>query len=420
MRRDRGRPDLTWLGRLLVSGSQEDCGVAVGRDVPAGYKRVLSFAALPSEANPYVLVELGSRPAEAEAIRGIGNPLTRRYRIAESLAATILRTPLGSGLLRTFGGIVHVSLPRDVTLTPNSIAHEIRAVVGREDVLLAVILGRNRPNRKPVLKILSREGDCIAFAKIGWNALSRRLVRHEAEVLSELGTATSGVSSFRVPRLIALREGRSVDILVMTPVPIGRSTFHGPPLEAPVQATREIANFRGRTQGIFGDSTYWNELKRRVAEIGRKADGGSPAELGSAVEHVEAAFGARELSFGTWHGDWTPWNMTTAEGSLFVWDWERSSGDVPVGLDVPRFAFDVLVKVKGLAPEVAADRCVASQGLMLEQVGAAPASGRLLMLLHLLEMRLRFQEAVTSGVEVDDPIYGRGLAHLLSSTPGGG
>ena len=57
-------------------------------------------------------------------------------------------------------------------------------VLGVPRVEVAVSIGRQlRPNLKPVLQIMAPEGDVLAYAKLGWNPLTRSLVENEAAVL---------------------------------------------------------------------------------------------------------------------------------------------------------------------------------------------------------------------------------------------
>ena len=40
------------------------------------------------------------------------------------------------------------------------------------------------------------------------------------------------------------------------------------------------------------------------------------------------------LPVGCWHGDWTPWNSASLDGSVLLWDWERFDTGVPIGFDL--------------------------------------------------------------------------------------
>jgi hypothetical protein len=46
--------------------------------------------------------------------------------------------------------------------------------------------------------------------------------------------------------------------------------------------------------------------------------------------------------FGTWHGDFGPWNAAWGV-ELEVWDWERFDPDVPVGLDAAHWRAQLAV-----------------------------------------------------------------------------
>jgi hypothetical protein len=46
---------------------------------------------------------------------------------------------------------------------------------------------------------------------------------------------------------------------------------------------------------------------------------------------------------GCWHGDFGPWNMASGDDGFEVWDWERFSAGVPVGLDAAHYRTQVSV-----------------------------------------------------------------------------
>ena len=113
----------------------------------------------------------------------------------------------------------------------------------------------------------------------------------------------------------------------------------------------------------------------------------------------------RLLDVGTWHGDWAPWNMTTARGILYVWDWERSEGGAPVGLDVLHFSFEVGYHKRSLAPETAlgsaVERCRgALEALSVEQDLDALVS------LYVLERLMRLEEGRAAAVRTDERLRG--------------
>ena len=217
---------LGWLGALLFAGSVPEETIVVADAPPEGYRSVFAFRALPNARHPYLLMPLDSRATAAGSVHHIGNPLKRRMRVAESALSLSFQMGVGQ---RVLNQRLHVCVPQAAEIEAPTLIDRAIGVVGRTDVSTAVILGRDRPNRKPVLKLLAPDGVPVAFAKVGWNDVSRDLVRHEAEVLAAMGTEGRRPSSFRVPSVIGYDPGDRVDLLVVTPIPQASGLRGGPP-----------------------------------------------------------------------------------------------------------------------------------------------------------------------------------------------
>ena len=411
-RDDAPTSGLAWVGKLLLAGDAREGDVVVAGSPPPGYRSVLGFRALPNARHPYLLMPLDSRAAAAGSVHHIGNPLKRSMRLAETALSLSFQVGVGQRMLNQQ---LHVCVPQGTPLDVPTLIDRARDLVGRSDLTAAVILGRDRPNRKPVLKLLGPDGEPVAFAKVGWNEVSRSLVRHEAEVLSELDTPQRRPSSFQVPRVIAFDQGDDVDLLLVTPVLQATGLRGGPPSDVPMRATREVAVGAGVTWSPLADSDYWASVRRRTEIAERDHANPVRSEHAQAFEGLERAYASRDVPFGSWHGDWTPWNMTRVDGSLFVWDWERAEGPVPIGLDLVHFDFDVRVKIHGHSPARAIDESLLELGPRLEALGLPSGLTHLIVSLHLLEMTLRFQEAKAQGVDVADSIYGPALRAVLAS-----
>src|SRR3546814_14624664 len=71
-----------------------------------------------------------------------------------------------------------------------------------------------RPNGKPVVQAIAKDGTVLAYAKFGWETLTRQLVRHEAEALDDLAGMPKG-TLLMVPRVLFSgdRRGRAVIVL---------------------------------------------------------------------------------------------------------------------------------------------------------------------------------------------------------------
>ncbi len=403
---------LAWVGRLLLAGSAPDDDIVVADRPPPGYRSVLGFRALPNARKPYLLMPLDSRAAAAGSVHHIGNPLKRRLRVAES--ALSLSFQLGIGQ-RVLNERLYVCIPEALALGAPTLIDRARDLLGEETLSASVILGRDRPNRKPVLKLLRSDGEPVAFAKVGWNEISRSLVRHEAQVLTTMQHDERTPSEFRAPSVIAFDEDDRVDLLLVTPMPQASGLRGGPPSDVPMRATREVAVGGGVTWEALADAPYWAALGERLGAASADPTNPLRGEQAQAFEQLGRVYGTRELPFGSWHGDWTPWNMTRVDGALYVWDWERAEGPVPVGLDLLHFDFDVRVKIDGRSPDLAIRDSVLGTGPRLEALGLPSGLAHLLASVHLLEMTLRFQEARSHGVDVADTIYGPALRAMLDS-----
>jgi hypothetical protein len=129
-----------------------------------------------------------------------------------------------------------------------------------------------------------------------------------------------------------------------------------------------------------------------VADVARR---GSLAE---AFDRIEADAGDGLLTFGSWHGDWTPWNMSRMSSCLIVWDWERSTRPVPLGFDVlhHRFQFAWRAGRHSVAQAVMTTR--RGSGGMLSWLGVAAPDQEVLLRLYLLELILRLEEGSGDGI----------------------
>ena len=124
------------------------------------------FVAVPNARRPRLLVPAGSRRVAAGAVKRYAQPAARSARFKRDLAALALRTGADRALLRD-----------RITVTgAGSVAEHLCAVLDR-DVTVSVHIGPARANRKPVLQLLDADGTTVGFAKLGTNALTRRLVR---------------------------------------------------------------------------------------------------------------------------------------------------------------------------------------------------------------------------------------------------
>src|SRR5688500_6392100 len=275
------------------------------------------FWLLPNANRPRLLVPGGSRRAAAAAVRHYGEQLSFQGRVKAAGLAAGLRT-----------GAVQRFLADGVALgrgTDNGITAHLADKLG-QDVLISLHLSAPRASRKPVLQVLTTRGETIDFVKIGVDARTSGLVRHEASALRRLSDAR--FQTVRTPPLLAHDVWNGLDVLVIGALPVwGKRDNDSSRVH---RAMTEIAGLVPATEQTLGSSEYLRRLRLRLEQCNATPAQASVAEQLTAL--VTAA-GEQPLTFGAWHGDFTPWNCAPVDGRLLVWDWERLTDPVPYGYD---------------------------------------------------------------------------------------
>jgi hypothetical protein len=332
------------------------------------------FVAVPDARRPRLLVPTGSRRVAAAAVHRYAQPSTRTARLKRDLAAAALRTGASGALLRDR---LTVCGPPDAD-TINGYLHR---VLGR-DLALSVHIGPARANRKPVLQLLTPAGETVAFAKLGVNTLTNRLVRAEATALTTL--AATGLSHVVTPRVLHIGQWRGHQILVQEALPTWRPRR---PVDSRLpQAMREVAYCLGTTREPLAASPYWKGLRDRLDRVSTMDEARS---LALAADLLVARTGDTRIEFGAWHGDWAPWNMAALADTVLVWDWERFTPGVPVGFDAAHHELQVRLE-RGEQAEPAVDAMLARCDRLLAPFDVPPASARVTALLYLVDLAARY------------------------------
>ncbi|SDX86531.1 hypothetical protein SAMN05661080_01486 [Modestobacter sp. DSM 44400] len=351
--------------------------VAVGRPGPGSAPVVSEFVVVPSLARPHLLVPLHARRAAATALRRYSEPRTRLAKYRLEVLARAMRTGLGELVMRDR---VRVEAADG---SPAGIEAHLTEVLGRR-VQLSLHIGPARANRKPVLQLLSEDGDVIGFVKIGVNDLTRRLVVAEAGSLAHLAGSSFGITA--VPRLLHSGVWRGLQVLVQSPLPIWEKRAPLPP-ERLAQSMLEVAAVDGVTTERLVDTPYWDRLRTALDEL-------TPTDP---VEQLRTAFAAldqraqdAEVPMGAWHGDWTPWNMASLPHRVLVWDWERFERGVPLGFDALHYDLQRAVVRKGADPRLAVARCLAQSADLLAPFGVEPRYADVVALTYLVDLAVRY------------------------------
>jgi hypothetical protein len=393
-------PDLDWIAAILSAPPVE---ASVSRGGSAETGTVQTLGVFPTAARPKLLVSLESARAAAALLRGGSHARQTRVRLGRALLRVTLRVGLAQHLLRDRLRFVLGASGAAPRLADVLLPEHLAEALGRSDLSVGIRLGRVRPNRKPLIHVVSREGSAVAYVKVGWNELTRGLVAREAEVLETVDGESR--ATFATPRVLHHGTWHELEVLALSPLD-GHLLRAGQHLEEVTKAMLEIARLSGPEDHSLAESLYWQSVRARIAALSAGEDAAALAD------RLEARWGAKVLTFGSWHGDWTPWNMARQNGKLAVWDWERSGPGVPVGLDAAHFDVQVALVASRRRWEIALRTVLEDQKGLLRRFPDA-GGPRPLVALNLLEMALRAAEGREAGITSEDRIYVPALRALL-------
>jgi hypothetical protein len=102
------------------------------------------------------------------------------------------------------------------------------------------------------------------------------------------------------------------------------------------------------------------------------------------LERLSDHSGEQPVRFGSWHGDWGPWNMAWAGERVRLWDWERFSRGVPCGLDALHYA------LAGEPERARLSSLRESAAKALEAFSVRPDERDLLLALYVTALTARF------------------------------
>lgn len=343
----------------------------------------LELAVLPNGRQPVVLVPRRPLRAAASALRHYKASADTRGQARLRAAALAARL----GVLAVAGDRVRVAVAAPgppVAVGSASQATDIgsylRSVLGR-DAVVSLYVGPPRANRKPVLQALAPDGEPLGFVKVGVTPLTRELVRAEAAALSLLNGLP--LARLRVPGLLHHGSWRGHEVLVQEAFPGGRPRDHvevGP-------AMAELAGVRGIRRWAPTASPYWLKLRARLGALPQRE---FAAALARTLDRLMPTAAHADLAFGSWHGDWTPWNMTMVGGCALVWDWERFGSGVPVGYDATHYWLQGAIVRGGVPPLAAARQALARAADVVGPLKVEAVNARLVVTLYLIEIGVRY------------------------------
>lgn len=373
------------------------------------------YAAVPSFADPRALLPLNATAPAWRAVlgqhtAGAANPMARA-------AARLLRlaSPIGVRSLLLRDRLSVVADCDDRVETP---LHQfLGEVLGRKDFVTSFRLAPFRPNGKPVVQAVARNGTVLAYAKFGWEGLTRQLIRHEATVLGELAPLTRGMP-LKVPAVLYSGEWHGLEALVLSSLSCMRRTPRSS-ADVPIAASVALAGLSARVVQQIGASAFWRRTASQMAQVAPLLSDRARQITLEACAAVEDHWGDFDLPTGHSHGDWIPPNMSIrTDGAFNVWDWEHGGRDVPLGIDAMQFI--LFVELRRRAPDrTLAGRLQAYGEAALSRHGLDPRTSVLLMVLSLLGSILWFGQARAVGrQEKEDDRFTRALEVIVDPCRG--
>lgn len=340
--------------------------------------RVLrEFVYFPSARRPRLLLPAGTPRAAAAALRRFSHDLGGTERIARHAASSALGTGLPE---RAFRDVLRITAPPADVAEP-SVEDHLSALLGRS-VVVSLGLGAARANRKPVLHVLSPVGETVAFVKVGDSDVASELVRSEAATLAYLGARP--LDNLEVPRVIHRGSWRGVELLVLSALQTTTRRWQRRDV-LPVDAMAELFALDPVERRAVGDSSFW----RGVTEVPhRLADPKLSRLLSAAVARIGGSYGDTELELGTWHGDWTPWNMAWRRATVQLWDWERFARGVPRGFDALHYRLQEALRSAKTMPSFSS--WTAGTQRALAPFGVSGRAARATTALYLLDLCCRY------------------------------
>lgn len=344
------------------------------------------YAMLPRAETAKALVPSWPPAVTAAVVRNYITPRTR----SERRRASFLELAARLGVFSIWPHSTRVRQHVD-----GGLLSHLAELVGR-DVVAGIFLGPRRVNRKPVLQLVAADGDLVAYVKVGVNDFTRRRLANEAVALRHLGELR--LRTMVVPQLIAAGDWKGDTFIVLSPVPTRSTSTPQPHLRKAAMA--ELSRSTSVATRRLVDGAWWHDLIAALAEM----DDDEGRQLRALAVQVAHHRGDRLLELGTAHGDWSPWNMATADGRIVVWDWERLRFDVPIGWDAVHYAGE-LNRQAGARDGEGMRRMLPHLRSITEGCGSVTNDPELVLATYLLDLGQRYlQDARLTGVRPRGPL----------------
>ncbi|MCC6224807.1 MAG: hypothetical protein IT195_00195 [Microthrixaceae bacterium] len=363
-------------------------GLSVCRPAHADH----TFAAVSSRGTRTFLVPVDSNVLATASLTLHNGLRPPPMRVMRRVLGTAFRAGLAGPLLRAGGRVV------GVTRGPENLLDVIEHRLGVSHLTFAATTGAPGPFATPVLQLVDAAGKMVAFAKVGWDEVTRELVENEARVLAR--AHDDDAVGLETPQLHCDFRWRDLAVTLTHPLPAGLRR---------VKSGAAPASYVTEAVARMGDTISVHPI-RESAMYARWLAGcaldTAHADLLARALDIAEPFGSVEVRHGRWHGDWVAWNMARAapEALLHVWDWEYSAAGVPVGLDILHFHFQYAYVEKGTDARGSFAYATRSAATDLARIGLGRSEREAAALCHRLELLRREVWAASLGGDPDSEL----------------
>lgn len=295
------------------------------------------FRHVPLPSGRELYLPLGPAAATAGGL-ALYAPTSRVARTLHNLLYPMIRLGFGAILLRNRPLSKTASTAH---LHAYKILDLVRDALKRSDARFAIYQGKASPVRKPTLLALDESGTPLAFAKVGWNSVTRELVRNEYNTLTLL--ARHKLHRGRAARVLGYLDFSHSNVVLSEPMlgvqhsgEFRLTSLHSAFLQ-------EVASLELRHVGLL-ESPFWARINKRLAVLREHLTPGQVEVLETGLELLERGIGNEVLPWTLRLGDFLPWNFGIDQPTqrIEVVDLEFAEMDSLIGWDL----FHLLIGIR--------------------------------------------------------------------------
>jgi hypothetical protein len=315
---------LTYLVEQLWGPALEHPGARVelsSSSQDPAWVTVESYFVLPQLARATLLIPDTPRAATVGALLN--------FRGLRRTATNVQRTILGNAARTGAFPFPHLRLQRRRDgPAPTFPLAAVADALGKAEVWASIGINMSA-NRKTTLQLVDADGSPLGFAKFAWEPVSDAAVRTEAQALEAVGGKHGPA---RAPALLATGTYYDHPFIVSEALPpdsVGVRSRVAPPSAAELYSILPLSR-----KARVAETAQYAALRTRLAALPLRPENTQVLE---ATEGLLDALHQRDAVVpvqSRWHGDLAAWNTArSADGTLWLWDWESSEVDAVAGLD---------------------------------------------------------------------------------------